>query len=113
MGDGQDRWEDQDPCQKEELEKTADQALVVGMPEERIYIIPLRRAKRAPRQKRAARAVKLVHEFLERHMKSKNIKLDQALNLKLWERGIKNPPPRIRVLVVKQDDGSVEASLAE
>ncbi len=86
---------------------------MVEMPEERIYVIPLGRAKRAPRQKRAARAVKLVHEFLERHMKSQKIKLDQSLNRKLWERGIKHPPPRIRVLVVKQDDGSVEASLLE
>lgn len=83
------------------------------MPEERIYVIPLREAKRISRQKRTSRAVKIVNKFLKRHMKSEKIKLDQTLNRKLWERGAKHPLPRIRVRVVKQDDGSVEAFLAE
>lgn len=46
-------------------------------------------------------------------MKSGEIKLDLKLNRKLWERGAKHPPSKIRVRAVKQDDGSVEASLAE
>lgn len=83
------------------------------MPEERIYVIPLRKAKSARRQRRTSRAVKIVHEFLRRHMKSEEIKLNQALNRKLWERGAKHHLPRIRVRVVKQDDGSIEAFLAE
>jgi len=83
------------------------------VPEERIYVIPLRLAKRAPRGKRAARAVKVVREFLRKHMKSQEIKLDAALNLRLWERGAEHIPPRVRVKAVKQDDGSVLASLAE
>ncbi len=83
------------------------------MPEERIYVIPLREAKRVPRHRRARRAAKLVREFLVKHMKSDEIKLDQGLNHKLWERGSKHPPSRVRVKAVKQDDGSVEASLAE
>lgn len=83
------------------------------MPEEKIYVVPLRKTKRAPRQKRAARAVKLLREFIERHTKSKEIKLNQNLNQKLWERGMKHPPSRIRVRVVKQDDGSVEVFAAE
>ncbi len=83
------------------------------MPEERIYVIPLREAKSAPRQRRTSRAVKIVHKFLRRHMKSEEIKLNQALNRKLWERGAKHHLPRIRVRVVKQDDGSIEAFLAE
>ncbi|MBA7502417.1 hypothetical protein ES706_01002 [subsurface metagenome] len=83
------------------------------MPEERIYVIPLREAKSARRQRRTSRAVKIVHEFLRRHMKSEEIKLNQALNRKLWERGAKHHLPRIRVRVVKQDDGSIEAFLAE
>jgi large subunit ribosomal protein L31e len=83
------------------------------MPEERIYVIPLGEVKKAPRHRRTMRAVKLVREFLRRHMKSEEIKLDQALNSKLWGRGAKHPLPRIRVRVVKQDDGSVQAFLAE
>ena len=83
------------------------------MPEERIYTIPLRVAKRAPRGKRSARAVKVVREFLRKHMKSKEVKLDETLNLRLWARGAEHIPPRVRVKAVKQDDGSVLASLVE
>jgi large subunit ribosomal protein L31e len=83
------------------------------MPEERVYVIPLSKAKRAPRYKRANRAVRLVREFLSRHLKSDVIKLDQSLNQRLWARGARNPPSRIRVRAVKQDDGSVQAFPAE
>ncbi|MDI6819742.1 MAG: 50S ribosomal protein L31e [Candidatus Hodarchaeaceae archaeon] len=83
------------------------------MPEERIYVVPLRAARKAPRHRRTPRAVKVVREFLKRHMKSENIKLNEGLNRKLWERGIERTLPRIRLRVVKQDDGSVEAFLAE
>lgn len=83
------------------------------MPEERIYVIPLRDAKKAPRHKRTPRAVKVVRNFLMRHLKSENVKLDNALNQKLWERGIEKTLPRIRVRAVKEDDGSVKAYLAE
>jgi large subunit ribosomal protein L31e len=83
------------------------------MPEERIYTIPLRAARRAPRHRRTPRAVKFVREFLKRHMKSERVKLDEELNRRLWERGIERTSPRIRVRAVKADDGSVEAFLAE
>jgi large subunit ribosomal protein L31e len=83
------------------------------MPEERIYIIPLRRAKDAPRNRRVPRAVKIVQEYLKRHMKSDKIKLNEELNQKLWERGIEHVISRVRVRAVKADDGSVEAFLAE
>ena len=83
------------------------------MPEERIYVIPLRRAKDAPRNRRVPRAVKIVQEYLKRHMKSDQIKLNEELNQKLWERGIKHVISRVRVRAVKADDGSVEAFLAE
>lgn len=83
------------------------------MPEERIYVIPLSRVKRGAKIRRANRAVKAVHDFLTRHMKSEDVKLDTALNEKLWERGARKPPSRIRVKAVKEDDGSVKAFLAE
>lgn len=50
---------------------------------------------------------------MRRHMKSEQIKLDEGLNRKLWERGIEGTAPKIRVRAVKADDGSVEAFLAE
>jgi large subunit ribosomal protein L31e len=83
------------------------------MPEERIYVISLRKARRSPRNRRTPTAVKLVREFLRRHMKSGEIKLDQKLGSRLWECGAEHPPSKIRVRAVKKENGSVEASVAE
>ena len=82
---------------------------------ERIITIPLRATKMAPRTKRAARAVKEIRENIKRHMKTDADKvwIDKALNEKIWERGIQNPPKKITVKAVKFDDGLVEVSLAE
>ncbi len=80
---------------------------------ERTYTIPLRAAFRnAPRIRKTNRAVKAVHAFLVRHMKSEDVKLGQHLNEFLWGRGIRNPPPRVTVTAVKDAEGVVRAELA-
>jgi len=77
---------------------------------EREYIIPLRRRwKIVPRYQRTNKAVKAIKEFLVRHMKIRDrdlskIKIDKYLNEILWQRGIKNPPAKIKVLAVKEGD---------
>ena len=77
---------------------------------EREYIIPLRhRWSIVPRYKRTNKAVRSVKEFLARHMKIRDrdldkIKLDRYLNETLWNRGIRNPPSKIKVLAVKEGD---------
>ncbi|MDY6930692.1 MAG: 50S ribosomal protein L31e [Halobacteriota archaeon] len=83
------------------------------MSEERIYTIPLRNARSVPRWKRSKRAVTEVRLFLLRHTKSDEIKIDPAISERIWERGAERPPSRIRVKVAKDDDGVVEAKLAE
>lgn len=82
---------------------------------ERIMVIPLRKAKMAPRTRRTNRAVKEVRIFAARHMKAdvEKIWIDASVNEKLWENGIRNPPNKITVKAVKFDDGLVEVSLAE
>lgn len=80
---------------------------------ERVYIIPLRDVKRVPRTIRSPKAVKLVREFLEKHMKSDDIKLDSSVNEKIWERGIQKVPPKIKVKATKEEDGSVSVTLVE
>lgn len=82
---------------------------------ERIINIPLRATKMAPRTKRAMRAIKEIREHIMRHMKvdAEHVWIDTALNEKIWERGIQNPPSRISVKAIKFDDGLVEVSLAE
>jgi large subunit ribosomal protein L31e len=81
--------------------------------EERVYVVPLSRAKRAARYKRAPRAVRILREFIARHMKSEDVRIDGSLNERLWMRGARKPPSRIRVKAVKRDDGSILVSLAE
>jgi large subunit ribosomal protein L31e len=79
---------------------------------ERTYIIPLRREwLKVPRYKRAKKASTAVREFLSKHMKSDNVKIGNGLNMMLWEHGIKNPPHKIKVSVIKEDDGTVKAEL--
>lgn len=82
---------------------------------ERIIVIPLRDTKQAPRSRRALRAIKEIRENVARHMKADadKIWIDQALNEKVWERGIQKPPKKVAVKAVKFDDGLVEVSLAE
>ncbi len=77
-----------------------------------IYTIPLRDAFNAPRSKRVNKAVKVVKNFLLRHTKASNVKLDSSVNDHLWKRGIRKPPRRIKVKVKKEED-SVTAELAE
>ncbi len=79
---------------------------------ERIYTIPLRDVKKTPRTKRAGKAIRYIRGYLEKHMKSDDVIIDQGLNEKIWERGIENIPSKIRVKAEKQEDGSVIASLA-
>ncbi len=69
---------------------------------EAVYTIPLRDAFHVPVTKRTTRAVKIIREFLVRHTKAEDIKLDSSINEALWDRGIKKPPHRIRVKVVKE-----------
>ena len=79
---------------------------------ERTYNIPLRKDfQRAPKYKRAKKAVNSLKEFLQRHMKSEDIRIGSSLNEKLWVHGIRNPPHHIKVTAVKADDGTVRAEL--
>ena len=72
---------------------------------ERTYNVPLRRRwMHVPKYKRAKKAITTLRVFLEKHMKSDNIKLGKYVNEELWKHGIKNPPHHVKVNVVKEDD---------
>ncbi|MBI2148034.1 50S ribosomal protein L31e [Candidatus Woesearchaeota archaeon] len=85
------------------------------MATERTYTIPLRREFiKVQKYKRAKKAVAGLRTFLARHMKTDiaNIRLGTHLNEAVWARGIKSPPPRVKVTVTKDDKGIVMAELA-
>ncbi|HYB03685.1 MAG TPA: 50S ribosomal protein L31e [Nitrososphaerales archaeon] len=78
---------------------------------ERVYTVPLSRAWITARHRRTRRAVNILREFAEHHMKSSEIKIDTELNEALWKRGITKPPRRITVKMEKDEDGVVTISL--
>jgi len=60
---------------------------------ERIYTIPLRKEWiKVSRNKRANRAIKAVREFVKRHMKTENVKIDRKVSEFIFSHNIKHPP---------------------
>lgn len=83
--------------------------------EERFYVVPLAKKgfERAPRWKASKKAIKVLQEFLTRHMKPEGpVYISPELNERIWENGIKHPPRKVRVRVTKSVDGIVRAYLA-
>lgn len=79
----------------------------------RVYTINLGRAWITPEHKRTDRVINMIREFATKHMKSDEIKLEQDLNRQIWSRGKTNPPRKVRVKMVKDEDGVVTVSLYE
>lgn len=82
------------------------------MAEKRTYTIPLRSEFReTERYNKTKRATKGVRKFLQKHMKSEEVKIGDALNKHLWSRGGQNPPHKVTVVVEKNAEGVVYADL--
>lgn len=79
----------------------------------RVYTINLGKAWITPQYRRTDRVINMIKEFAEKHMKSDEIKLDQDLNRQIWSRGKTNPPRKVRVKMVKDEDDVVTVSLYE
>jgi large subunit ribosomal protein L31e len=86
---------------------------------EREYVVPLKKGVlNVPQYRRAKKAIRVLREFIVRHMKVrdrdlKKVKIDAYLNNELWFRGIKKPANKIKVKAVKKSDGFVYVSLSE
>jgi large subunit ribosomal protein L31e len=79
----------------------------------RVYTINLGKAWISPQHRRTDRVINMIREFARKHMKSDEIKLEQDLNRQIWSRGKTNPPRKVRVKMVKDEDGVVTVSLYE
>ncbi len=77
---------------------------------ERVYTINLGKVWLSPDNQRAKRAINMIREFAEHHMKTEQIKIDQDLSQQVWKRGIRSPPRKIRVKMAKTEDGYVMVS---
>jgi large subunit ribosomal protein L31e len=79
---------------------------------ERVYNIPLRKSFRySVRMRKANKAIRAVKTFLEKHMKSSDVRLGPEINKYVWSRGIRRPPHHIKVFAFKDSDGVVKAEL--
>ncbi|NMC59825.1 MAG: 50S ribosomal protein L31e [Candidatus Methanofastidiosa archaeon] len=73
-----------------------------------MYVVPLRKVKEAPRTQRAARATRVLKDFIVKHSKCENVKIDKQLNEKLWEKGIESSPSKVKIRIVKAEEGEEE-----
>jgi len=82
--------------------------------DERIYTVPLRKAYwTGSRLRRANRSVRILKEFVERHMKPEELLIQPEVNDKIWARGMQKPPRRVRIRATKNVDNLVRVYLAE
>lgn len=82
---------------------------------ERVYAIPLMKAYEKSRSHRGRIAMSLLRRFLARHVKASSpasIYVDQKVNSAVLARGSRSPPKKLRVLVQKDEEGKVVATLA-
>ena len=73
------------------------------------YIIPIYRVYWGRRSNRAARAVRLVRKFVARHfgVEEDKVVIDNRVNEYLWSRSIEKPPRRVKVRVVREEEGDI------
>lgn len=94
----------------EELEEEAPKEEII---DERIYVIPLAKARRGPRTKWAKKGVRYLREFMQQHFKPESLVISQEVNEAIWARGIQKPPRKIKIRATKNIDGLVVCYLAE
>lgn len=81
--------------------------------EERIYTIPLSKAWSSPKKRRTPRAVRVLKEFIKKHMKPEELFISTEVNEFLWSKGIEGSPRRIRIKAVRDIDNVVTVYLVK
>ena len=76
----------------------------------RIYTVNLAKAWDTPKYRRTDRVINIIKEFTQRHMQTDKVKIDQDLNRHIWSRGKTNPPRKLRLRMIKEDDDTVVVS---
>lgn len=102
---------------EEEYEEEGEIVEEIEAPEEeiideRIYIVPLARARKGPRKKWAKKSVRYLKDYITRHFKPEFLVISQEVNERIWSRGIQKPPRKLKIRCTKNIDGLVVAYLA-
>lgn len=78
----------------------------------REYVVPLRNKFRtAPKWRRSKKAVTVLKEFIEKHMKTDKVVVCKELNEFIWANGSKNPPGKVTVVALKDNFANEEKTL--
>jgi len=114
------------PVEEEEIKPPARKEVEEEIVEEKFYTISLGKAWIAVPKKRAPRAMKMINDFVKRHMKfeareeleeeeeePKRLVVSNEVNERVWRRGIQKPPRKVRVRAAKDKDGNITVYLAE
>ena len=72
--------------------------------EAKIITFSLREARKAPPKKRAKVAMNLLRKLAKRHGKAEIVKISNEVAKKIWERGVRNPPRKLKVVLEKEED---------
>jgi large subunit ribosomal protein L31e len=117
--------EEELPSVEEEIEPLPQEEVEEEIVEERLYTIPLGKAWIAPAQKRVPKAIRIIRDFVNRHMKlvveeeleeeeePKKLIISNEVNERVWRRGIQKPPRKVRVRAARDVKGNVTVYLAE
>jgi len=109
---------------EEKEEKPAPKEKLEGeIVEERIYTISLGKSWIMPPKKRAPKAMRIIKNFVAKHMKletpkeaeeePKKLIISNEVNERVWRRGIEKPPRKIRIRAAKDKEGNITVYLAE
>ncbi len=90
--------------EREEIEEEAPKEEII---DERIYIVPLAKARKGPRNKRAKKAIRYLREYMARHFKPESLVITQEVNERIWQHGIQKPPRKLKIRATKNIDGLV------
>lgn len=81
--------------------------------DERVVVIPLKRAYIRTRWRRVEVAMSLLKKWATRHLKAKEVKVSSRVNEALWSKGAQSPLRRLKVKVVKDEGGTAWVRLED
>jgi large subunit ribosomal protein L31e len=99
----------EEELEEEEEEEEIKEEII----DERIYTVPLAKARKGPRTKRANKAVRYLREFMEQHFKPESLVISQEVNEAIWARGIQKPPRKLKIRATKNIEGLVVVYLSK
>jgi large subunit ribosomal protein L31e len=85
---------------------------VVDLSEKRLELtLNLRDAYKAPKLRRAKRAINLLRTKITRISKAQRVRLSNELVSYIWSRGAEKPPRKVPIVVERGEEGVVDVKL--